>query len=113
ITDEAVQALMKHDWPGNVRELENAIERAVVMAQGGIITSQHLYLTQSKQRRFVDLDARLQGKQSLPEIMVEVEKQLLQQALVRSDSNQDEAAKLLRLEPSELQAKLTAYGIEA
>ncbi|HEX9014881.1 MAG TPA: sigma-54 dependent transcriptional regulator, partial [Chloroflexota bacterium] len=50
ITDEAVQALMKHDWPGNVRELENAIERAVVMAQGGIITSQHLYLTQSKQR---------------------------------------------------------------
>jgi two-component system response regulator AtoC len=112
ITDEAVQVLVNHEWPGNVRELENAIERAVVMAQGGIITSQHLYLTQNKQRRFVDLDTKLQGKQTLPEILSDFEKQLLQQAMVRADGNLEDAAKSLKTEPSELEAKVKAYGIE-
>ena len=46
---------MKYDWPGNVRELENTIERAVVMAQGGVITSHHLLFSANTERRFLDL----------------------------------------------------------
>jgi DNA-binding NtrC family response regulator len=38
VADEVVQALQRYDWPGNVRELENAIERAVVLATGPLIT---------------------------------------------------------------------------
>ncbi len=34
---EAEQAIRLHDWPGNVRELENAIERAVILSEGGQI----------------------------------------------------------------------------
>lgn len=113
ITDEALKVLEKHDWPGNVRELENTIERAVVMAQGGIITSQHLYLTPSKQKRFVDLDLKLQANQPLGEILSDVEKQLLQQAVLRSDSNLVEVGKNLHLEQSELEAKLKFHGIES
>ena len=112
ITDEALKVLEKHDWPGNVRELENAIERAVVMAQGGIITSQHLYLTPSKQKRFVDLDLKLQSNQPLGDILADVEKQLLQQAMLRADNNLAEVGRILRLEQSELAAKLKAHGIE-
>jgi len=37
-TPAAMDALNKHDWPGNVRELENAIERAIVLARGDMIT---------------------------------------------------------------------------
>jgi DNA-binding NtrC family response regulator len=33
----AARALMAHNWPGNVRELENAIEHAVIFAQGNLI----------------------------------------------------------------------------
>jgi DNA-binding NtrC family response regulator len=45
LTEEALAALGRHDWPGNVRELENAIERAVILADGQDISSQHLALT--------------------------------------------------------------------
>jgi DNA-binding NtrC family response regulator len=42
IAANAMDAMMRYDWPGNVRELENAIERAVVMANGSVIESRHL-----------------------------------------------------------------------
>ena len=35
---------MAYPWPGNVRELRNAIERAVILCEGGLITSEHLPL---------------------------------------------------------------------
>ncbi|WP_224248075.1 sigma-54-dependent transcriptional regulator [Hyalangium gracile] len=35
---EALETLLEHGWPGNVRELENAIERAVILADGPVIT---------------------------------------------------------------------------
>ncbi len=38
IDDSAIEALLSHSWPGNIRELENAIERAVVLAEGSRIT---------------------------------------------------------------------------
>src|SRR6266852_2540339 len=34
LSTEVLDLLMTHDWPGNVRELENAIERAVLLAEG-------------------------------------------------------------------------------
>jgi DNA-binding NtrC family response regulator len=37
-----LQALLAHDWPGNIRELENAIERAVVLAQGAEVATDDL-----------------------------------------------------------------------
>ncbi|MDX1547427.1 MAG: sigma 54-interacting transcriptional regulator, partial [Rhodothermales bacterium] len=43
-TPEALRALQAHSWPGNVRELENTIERAVVMAEGGLIRAEDLRL---------------------------------------------------------------------
>ena len=112
ISEEAVRLLEKHDWPGNVRELENTIERAVVMAQGGIITSQHLQLTPAKQRRFVDLDQKLQANQPLQEIMADVEKQILQQALLRCDGNRAAAAKMLGLSQRQLEERLMEHAID-
>lgn len=112
ISEEALRSLDRHDWPGNVRELENTIERAVVMAQGGIITSQHLYLTPAKQKRLVDLDQKLQDNQSHEEIMREVEKLLLQQALVKVDGNRAEAAKVLKLAPALFEERLKALNLE-
>jgi two-component system response regulator GlrR len=41
---DALRALARHDWPGNVRELENAVERAVALAGGEVITLANLDL---------------------------------------------------------------------
>ncbi len=41
---EALQAMASHPWPGNVRELQNAIERALILAEPGPIRADHLGL---------------------------------------------------------------------
>lgn len=44
LTDEAREALSGYRWPGNVRELQNAIERAVILSDGGRIDAASLQL---------------------------------------------------------------------
>jgi two-component system response regulator FlrC len=44
LDDSAVAALRAYDWPGNVRELENVIQRAMVIADGGVLRADHLGL---------------------------------------------------------------------
>jgi len=43
-SEAALRRLLQHAWPGNVRELENVIQRAVIVAPGGIIEPEHLAL---------------------------------------------------------------------
>ncbi|MCQ4306569.1 sigma-54 dependent transcriptional regulator [Pseudomonas stutzeri] len=45
LTAEARQCLLSHPWPGNVRELDNAIQRALILQQGGLIRPDDLCLT--------------------------------------------------------------------
>ena len=42
LTDHARRAILQYQWPGNVRELENAIERAVILADGDKITPEDM-----------------------------------------------------------------------
>src|SRR5258707_7230638 len=44
ISREAKQALAEYAWPGNVRELRNVLERAAILADGGLIVAEHLAL---------------------------------------------------------------------
>ena len=41
ITDGAMSLLRLYDWPGNIRELRNVVERAVLLAQGGMVSTEH------------------------------------------------------------------------
>jgi transcriptional activator for dhaKLM operon len=42
VSSEALQLLRHYRWPGNVREMENALERAAVLADSGVIEAKHL-----------------------------------------------------------------------
>lgn len=44
LSAEACQALQQHSWPGNVRELDNAMQRALILQQGGVIQAPDLCL---------------------------------------------------------------------
>ena len=81
-SDEAVDFLARHHWPGNVRELKNTIERAVVLAKGGLIGAADLRLVDSN------------GYVALPSGMTleQLAKRLVEQTLLETGGNITHAA---------------------
>jgi len=98
ISQGAMRLLMEYDWPGNVRQLENVIERANVLSQGGIITEDHIDLSGADNRRFLDVAQRLRKGTSLSELLVDVERLALTEALTQTDGDRVAAASLLGLD---------------
>ena len=97
----AMQALLEHPWPGNVRELDHAVERAVLMAQGGVVRASDLGLQQDRDgaRRLEDMS------------LEEVESYLIQKTLARYAGNVSQAAEALGLSRSGLYRRLKKYGL--
>lgn len=110
ISQSALDKLMEYDWPGNVRQLENVIERATVLSRGGVITEDSLSLTDSDNRRFIDVGQRIRKGTSLESLLHEVERQALTEALSQSEGDRVAAASLLGLKLPELQQKLDTFG---
>jgi two-component system response regulator AtoC len=113
ISEEAMQVLIKHDWPGNVRELENTIQRAVVMSQGGVITSHHIVLSNFNDRQVMDVGRMVRENTPLAEIMSQVEKMSLSEALQAADGDRTEAARMLALDKAAFFEKLQEYGLSS
>ncbi len=109
ISKEAVDQLMKYSYPGNVRELENSIERAVVLARGNIITQHDLPLSI---KGFVAEKTNELQEGTLIELVENLEKNLIVDALSKSNGNQTQAGKLLGLTERNLRYKLQKYGIK-
>jgi DNA-binding NtrC family response regulator len=97
----ALQALLDHPWPGNIRELDHAVERGVLMAQGGAIRLGELGLR-------IDRDATSRIEDMSLE---DVEGFLIKKAMARFDGNVSQAAKALGLSRSALYRRLQRYGL--
>ncbi len=69
--------LIRYNYPGNVRELENIVERAVVMSQGDLITTDDLPVHLLSRELQLESNKNL----SLPERLKLVEKSLILEAL--------------------------------
>ncbi|MBU8899012.1 sigma-54-dependent Fis family transcriptional regulator [Corallococcus sp. H22C18031201] len=109
--DGALRALTRHAWPGNVRELENCIEQALVFAEGDVLTEADLpsHLTGGAAR----LDAGLpvpHGDRPLPDILEDLERQLIARAYDKAGGVKTETARLLGIKTSALYYKLEKYG---
>jgi transcriptional regulator with GAF, ATPase, and Fis domain len=121
IDDEALLALRAYRWPGNVRELENAIERAVVIVDGPVLTVAEL---PEEVRRETDA-AELNGNPFAPTDGAPVhwglrteresrnvrERDALLRALATTEGNKAEAARLLGLARSTLVSRLKKHGL--
>ena len=110
VSADAMVALQLYDWPGNVRELENVIEHAMVFAEGSLIRLENLPPVVSGVTRSDSLPA-LTGERSLPDILEELEHQLILKAFKEAQGVKTETARLLGIKPSALYYKLEKYQI--
>jgi two-component system, NtrC family, nitrogen regulation response regulator GlnG len=127
-TPETLKALRAYDWPGNVRELENAVQRAVTLAQGdkifpdalppqvfrpgqGVTISFESFL----EEKLADLVERLGGLDQgdiYDLVMQRVEKPLITHVLRKTEGNQVRAASLLGINRNTLRKKIKELGIK-
>ncbi|HSB37392.1 MAG TPA: sigma 54-interacting transcriptional regulator, partial [Thermoanaerobaculia bacterium] len=108
ISTPAIDVLMMYHWPGNVRELENAIERAVLVCDGGVLHAHHLPPT----LQTAEVSGTL-PRQSLGAAMAAYEKDLLQDALKIARGNRAKAARLLQTTERIFGYRLRRHGIDA
>jgi two-component system NtrC family response regulator len=109
IAREAKEQLLSYGWPGNVRELRNAIERAVILADGGYIRGEHLPMTGARAVGPTDTPAA-----SFPSGGVNleaIERSLVIKALTQARHNKTRAAKLLGLTRAQLYSRIEKYGL--
>jgi two-component system response regulator AtoC len=106
ISQEAMDRLLVHDWPGNVRELENTVERAVIMARGGIIAEEHITFPGQEARRPIDVTQSLADGTTLEAFLKDMESRYLREALRQAGDNRAVAADLLGIDLAELQRRL-------
>lgn len=115
LSEAALLRLEEYDWPGNVRELENVMERALVLAEGGVLREDDLPFLHSGGGS-VDtslIDAAIPGGgMDLNQAVEGLEERLLRKALEQARGVKTEAARLLGLKTSALYYKLEKYGIE-
>lgn len=108
ISPEARACLGRYDWPGNVRELENAIERAVVLGNGELITPEDLPET------ILDAEAGTSAPSSkLYTAILESKKETILTAIQQANGNYTEAAKLLGIHPNNLHRLIRSLNLKA
>jgi two-component system response regulator HydG len=111
IDDASLARLSAHRWPGNVRELENAVEQALVFANGDTIdvTTLPAFLRDAPSPEHTL--ALPQGDRTLTEVLEDLERQLIQRAYDKTGGVKTETARLLGIKTSALYYKLEKYGI--
>ena len=108
IAPAAVDRLKAYPWPGNVRELRNAVERAMLLAEGEELTVDHFPILQ---KRGADLSESVE----LPPAGIDLEqleRSLVVQALQRSGWNQTRAATLLGLNRDQIRYRIEKFQLE-
>jgi two-component system NtrC family response regulator len=98
----ALEAIAHHTWPGNIRELENAVERAVLMAQGKVLEARDL-----------GIEVKDRPTTSLRESRDRAERSALVDALVRTRGNITQASRLLAVSRPTLHGLIGRYDLSA
>ncbi len=102
---------VRYDWPGNVRELENLIERLVALSDGEEISAEELPLALKMQQsplNMLNLELPREGLS-----LEGLEKDLVQQALIRFSGNQTRAAQYLGLSRKTLIYRMEKFGLRS
>lgn len=110
VDPEARRLLLEYAWPGNVRELENSIERAMVLAEGEVITANDLpeRIRESRDPIKMQLSS---GELSIKKTTRIIEEVLIRRALQKTKGNRTRAASILEISHRALLYKIKEYGL--
>jgi two-component system response regulator AtoC len=121
ISTEALHVLTGYRWPGNVRELENVMERAAIISKGNVIGINDLPMDL---RRSETNETAIYAQQttnlhslagqttlSIPAATDLLEKQMIIEALKRTNGNKSKAARLLEISERSLWYKVSKYNL--
>ncbi|TPG56012.1 PEP-CTERM-box response regulator transcription factor [Sphingomonas glacialis] len=103
LAPDARAAIASWPWPGNVRELENRMKRAVIMAEGKLVTAADLDLAEGHEEPPLNLRAAREG----------ADRATITQALARAEGNISNTAKLLGVSRPTLYDLLKSYDLHA
>ena len=103
LSEEARQAIRAHAWHGNVRELQNKIKRAVIMAKTSVIQPSDLEIAEGEAPK---------PSPTLREAKAQIEKDLVQQALIAQNWNVSRAAEELGVSRQGLHMLIQKYSLD-
>ncbi|MEQ8412103.1 MAG: PEP-CTERM-box response regulator transcription factor [Erythrobacter sp.] len=102
---DALAAIDAHEWPGNVRELENRVKRAVIMADGKLVSAEDLDFAREEEEEAAEvLNLKAAREQS--------DRRVIRHALARSEGNISNTAKLLGISRPTLYDLLKQYDLQ-
>jgi Response regulator containing CheY-like receiver, AAA-type ATPase, and DNA-binding domains len=111
---EVLDIFRNYSWPGNIRELENAVEHAIIMSNTRVILPENLPL--SIKVEDVEADGTIilgdDSFKPLREVLLEVEKRHISEAIERTGGNRTQAAKLLQISRRALLYKINENNID-
>ena len=110
---DALELITRYPWPGNVREMENIVEQAFIWSKGSsVITPEHLPAVLRTDTRSTSLrDDTLAGRLSLEKAVMEFEREIILDALKRTNYIQTHAAGMLGISRRMLKYRMDALGI--
>jgi DNA-binding NtrC family response regulator len=109
ISDEALALMLRHSWPGNVRELENAMERAVVLADMPVLQPAH-FPTLRRLASELAGSAAASTRVAIPGSTLEqIEREAILRTLESVGGSTSRAASVLDISPRKIQYKIKEY----
>jgi DNA-binding NtrC family response regulator len=108
LSDSAMRVLLSYDWPGNIRELENAVMRAIVMAQDSVLRAEHFEVSTP-----IALDSLPPELELGLRPLSDMERAYVQHVLVQTGGHKLKTAEILKVSRGRLDRIIEKHGLTA